>query len=681
LLEAHPELLADQSLQVDLAYEEFCQRKAAGEPVDVEEYCERYPWCKTALRRIIDLASAFEDRAGSILAEFETRKPIDWPVEGTTFLDFELVHRLGSGAFSRVYLALEKRLGHRFVVVKITDDTFHEELVLGRLQHANIVPVNSVQTDPATKLTALCMPYLGSATLIDVIDHCHGGAQKAAAASAILEAASKGVPPEAEETGVFPARATFVEGAVHLAAQLADALAFVHAKSIYHRDLKPSNVLVSPSGRPRLLDFNLSFSALTPRRFVGGTVAYMSPEQIRATVYKDGKPADLDARADIFSLGVVLYELLAGRHPYGTLPRSLKPEALGEVMLERQGRGAAPLRTVCPEADAGLERVVMRCLAVEPAQRPSSAAELARELRALLRPAQRVQRRARRHPVLVAVFFLATLLTVGGVAAILARAPRHYDRGLEAYRAGAYGQAVEQFTQARVSGHDAGQALFARGRAHQQLGEFAEALEDYKQAALHKGGDVRIVACRAYCLNRLKHHAMAAQHYQEVTGGGYTTAAILNNLAYSCLQQSNLDWELAKRSLDRAIHLEPRLQAAYYNRALWHYQTVLAQRGGDVRPACADMHKALALGPPSAELCFDAAHCFALERRDDDALDCLRQALELGQDPQAIGKDKSFAPLHGDPRFGALVKRPRAAPAPTRTLRVLDPLDAIPVLN
>src|SRR6185312_6087917 len=125
--------------------------------------------------------------------------------------------------------------------------------------------------------------------------------------------------PEPEPDDRFLARASYVDGVVRLVSQLADALAFVHAKGVLHRDLKPSNVLVSPAGRPRLLDFNLSADESADGPF-GGTLPYMSPEQLRIGLREEENVQAIDARSDLFSLGVMLYELLAGTHPFGPIP-------------------------------------------------------------------------------------------------------------------------------------------------------------------------------------------------------------------------------------------------------------------------------------------------------------------------------------------------------------------------
>src|SRR5262249_27802611 len=144
-------------------------------------------------------------------------------------------------------------------------------------------------------------------------------------ARVLLEAARRSLPsgtlppevPDLASPDAVLLRGAFQDGALHLAVQLADALAFVHAQGVLHGDLKPSNVLLGPDGRPRLLDFNLSADVQAAYDQLGGTATYMSPEQLRSS---NPAAAGFDDRSDIFSLGVVLYELLCGRHPFGMPP-------------------------------------------------------------------------------------------------------------------------------------------------------------------------------------------------------------------------------------------------------------------------------------------------------------------------------------------------------------------------
>ncbi len=183
-----------------------------------------------------------------------------------------------------------------------------------------------------------------------------------------------------------------VDDALRDGTQIADALAAAHARGIVHRDLKPGNVMITPAG-VKVLDFGLAkrttpadaddetmaptaFDAGTEVGQIMGTVAYMSPEQA------EGKP--VDARSDVFALGVVLYEMLCGKRPFGG------ETTLAALASTLQSVPDAP-RSLRKEIPAGAERIVLRCLEKKPEARYDSARELHRDLVALR--AAKTQRR------------------------------------------------------------------------------------------------------------------------------------------------------------------------------------------------------------------------------------------------------------------------------------------------
>src|SRR5262249_13603594 len=153
-----------------------------------------------------------------------------------------------------------------------------------------------------------------TATLHDVFDLAFStpGAAPPARAAVILEAAraaARAGDPPVDHPPPHPRlrHGRYVDGVAHLAVQLAQALAFLHARQVYHRDLKPSNVLLRPDGWALLLDFNLSADPTRAAPHQGGTLPYMAPEQVHAFLGAEAGPADRDwAPSDLFSLGVIL---------------------------------------------------------------------------------------------------------------------------------------------------------------------------------------------------------------------------------------------------------------------------------------------------------------------------------------------------------------------------------------
>jgi hypothetical protein len=177
------------------------------------------------------------------------------------------------------------------------------------------------------------------------------------------------------------------EAVCWIGARLAEALDYSHSRGVLHRDIKPANVLLSREGVPKLADFNISFNSkvggATPAAYFGGSLAYMSIEQLEA--YNPGcdrNPASLDSRCDQFSLGVVLWELLTGQRPYADKSvTSHWSKTLGEMVdRRREGVDAEALGHIPADCPPGLVRVLLRCLAPNPDDRWSNGKELARQL-------------------------------------------------------------------------------------------------------------------------------------------------------------------------------------------------------------------------------------------------------------------------------------------------------------
>src|SRR5262249_28466827 len=160
---------------------------------------------------------------------------------------------------------------------------------------------------------------------------------------------------------------------------------------LLHRDLKPSNILLAADGTPMLLDFNLSVEALPQlglievrRAFVGGTLPYMSPEHLDAFNPRGSTaPEAVDERADIYALGLILFEMLASEHPFPEAPPGASLQDAIELLCASR-RQVPSLKARCPEIPWSLDALVSKCVAFDPAHRYARARDLAEDLRRFL---------------------------------------------------------------------------------------------------------------------------------------------------------------------------------------------------------------------------------------------------------------------------------------------------------
>jgi serine/threonine protein kinase len=276
---------------------------------------------------------------------------MEWRV-GTRVGRYEIVGEVGRGAMGVVYQARDPKID-RLVAIKTIcligqeaqDETeyrerfFMEAKTAGRLSHPGIVTIFDVGEEPETREPYIVMEYVAGQSL-----------------SKLLSAQNKKLP-----VGV----------ALRLAQELAEALDYAHTQGVVHRDIKPANILVTRDGHAKVADFGiarLNMAHMTLPGEVLGSPAYMAPEQLSGE--------GVDARSDLFSVGVILYTMLTGFRPF-------QGNSATTVCFKVVNRDPIPVSAFDSELPPELDRIVNRAMAKEPEERYQSGGEMARDIEAL----------------------------------------------------------------------------------------------------------------------------------------------------------------------------------------------------------------------------------------------------------------------------------------------------------
>ncbi|MGA2067654.1 MAG: serine/threonine-protein kinase [Thermoguttaceae bacterium] len=357
-LDGWPELSADAELLAELLEAECMTRMAIGEIPTREELATRFP--EIADRIDLDeIAAQVEREGGTAVAEIAAGRDSRGAAESQSAPErYQIRAVLGRGAMGTVYRAYDTQL-ERQVALKIPSSDlgkdprvwnrlFSEARAVASIQHRNVCPVFDVGQSHGRYYIAMAL------------------VQGESLAARL-------------QRGCLDCRQ-----AATLAWKLAGALATVHAAGIIHRDVKPQNVMLDAEGEPLLTDFGLARPVHIDGGAAGadslsGTPAYMSPEQVR------GEP--VTAASDVYALGVVLYQMLSGRLPFG----GRLPQLASRILQDKPTR-PSDFRS---KVDRVLESICLKAMEKRPADRFRSARELENALSAYLRSTVQIGRYSR----------------------------------------------------------------------------------------------------------------------------------------------------------------------------------------------------------------------------------------------------------------------------------------------
>lgn len=542
---------------------------------------------------------------------------------------YRLDQRIAEGGFAQVWRGYDLEL-LRNVAIKMpkvsavgaVDSFMAEARRVARLKHPGIVPVHDVgrETDSCFIVSELVEGGSLGSRLNEPIDY---------------------------------------EQATRWIAEVCEALHYAHIHGIVHRDIKPANILIDHHGRALLADFGIALSANKTGQFAPslGTLAYMSPEQL------EGKP--VDPRSDIYSIGVLLCQLLTGKLPYDAHDQnSLRKEIVSGAIHLTSQIASPEVRTIC-----------LRCLAHDPQERYQSAEDVADDLRALGRPSIDVGRIRRRRQliagmlVVVAIGLLISPLkqhlvpkrevnlqsdtprkvsstSTGQVKtnsqkqvnqeAMLALGKLQFDKK-------EYEAAINTFTEVINRDDACSEAYHRRAACFVNLGKPDKSLSDFDRAVQLAANDPAIRRNRSIAYSHLGRYDEALGDIAAAQSFGPADPASYNDLAariYSWRAKRHADakrWEQAARDVTESIRLSPASAIYYRERGAMYFN--LKQFDS----ALADMTAAIERNPNDGSYFVIRSHCFRALGRGQEAQADLEKA-KLLTNSSATEKPSSEKP-------------------------------------
>jgi len=490
---------AESYAKVRLIFHQVCELEPAQQSIKLDEFCAGDSETRNEVERLLDALSESETLGLDLPEMFEPQSTFP-QIDG-----YQILRVLGEGGMGTVYEA-EQTSPRRRVSIKVIRfgsqrDTLlsrfrREAEVLARLKHPGIAQIYATGFCESENRS---LPYIA----IELIE-----------GQSLLEHAKSEMLDK--------------EQRLELACKLCDAIEHAHLQGVIHRDLKPSNILVDSSGQPKVLDFGIAritdsdMQVITMQTQAGqilGTAAYMSPEQA------SGNPDEIDARSDIYSLGVVIYELLTGRRPH-QIENLPIPDAIRAVRENEPTK----IGTVDTKFRGDIETILSKSLERDSARRYQSARSLGDDIRRFLRNDPIIARppsaiyklrkfTSRNKAVVTALAAVFVVLTLGLIGTSIA-----FQRESNARKATAialtHAKGSSEFLENILLGLDANQAQ----------GRDTELLLDMLNIAAETIDDVEYPSVRADMLSVIGRAYFAIYEYEQAADMFSRASALFDSL-------------------------------------------------------------------------------------------------------------------------------------------------------
>lgn len=477
-----------QQSSVEALAEEFIERKRRGESPAISEYMAKYPDLADEIEDIfpaMELMEDFKPASGDLSDESASSRPAVPSLKQVT--DYRILKEIGRGGMGVVYEAEQQSLGRRVALkvlpkssvggTKMLDRFQREARAAAKMHHTNIVPVFEVGSDDQCAFYAMqLIQGQGLEAVIGDLRDLRGahtssqnesnlnqlGRRNSLAHSlvtghfdcarlddsasddaddnnpALIETivaaggstVSASLPGEGDLSTAEDNRRAYFRSVAEIGHQCAEALSYAHARGIIHRDIKPSNLLLDTNGVVWVTDFGLAKTndvGLTQTGDILGTIRYMSPERFKG---------QCDNRADVYSLGLTLYEMLVLKPAYES------PDRLKLIDIVTKTEVTAP-RLIDSQIPRDLETIVLKACDKDPKRRYQSADDMAEDLQRFLNdepilarrvsPTERVARWSRRNPWLATAMSVATaaLIAITGISMVAAQTQAQLNEQLE----------------------------------------------------------------------------------------------------------------------------------------------------------------------------------------------------------------------------------------------------------